>query len=88
WPQLHKVSNGKADKAYAYFDVAVFASRVNVPVLVSVGFVDTTCAPSSVYSAYNALAGEKEIFHMYRNSHSISEESKEKITSFIGKHLK
>ena len=88
WPQLHKVSNGKADKAYAYFDVAVFASRVNVPVLVSVGFVDTTCAPSSVYSAYNALAGEKEIFHMYRNSHSISAESKDRIAAFIGRHLK
>lgn len=86
WPQLHRVLQGKADKAYAYFDTAVFASKVKVPMLISVGFVDTTCSPSSVYSLYNAIPGAKEIYHMYRNSHAISEDSKKKIENFVRMH--
>ena len=89
WPQLHRVLRGKADKVYGYFDTAVFAAKIKVPVLVSVGFVDTTCSPSSVYSLYNAVPGNnKEIFHMYRSSHSISEESKKKIEDFVRNQFK
>ena len=82
WPQLHRVLRGKSDKAHAYFDTAVFASKVKVPVLIAVGFVDTTCSPSSVYSAYNAIPGKKEIFHMYRSSHAISAEAKQRAAAF------
>lgn len=88
WPQLHKVLRGKADKAYAYFDTAVFAGKVKVPMLITVGFIDTTCSPSSVYSAYNALPGKKEIYHMYRNSHKISAESQVRVEEFIRQNLK
>ena len=55
---------------------------------VAVGFVDTTCSPSSVYSAYNALSGPKEILHMYRSSHAISDEAKKKAAEFAIKHTK
>ena len=88
WPQLHKVLKGKADQTYAYFDAAIFAAKVKVPMFVAVGFVDTTCSPSSVYSAYNALSGPKEILHMYRSSHAISDEAKKKAAEFALKHTK
>lgn len=88
WPQLHKVLRGKADKVYGYFDTAVFASKVKVPVFIAVGFVDTTCSPSSVYSAYNAIPGNKEIFHMYRSSHAISEAAKKRVAEFAVEHTK
>ena len=88
WPQLHKVLQGKADKTYAYFDAALFAAKVKVPVFIAVGFVDTTCSPSSVYSAYNAITGSKEILHMYRNSHAISDEAKKKAAEFAIKHTR
>lgn len=43
-----------------YFDGAHFAARVKVPALVGLGLVDTTCPPTSVYSAIQALQGPKE----------------------------
>lgn len=47
-----------------YFEASFFAERITVPVRVVVGFSDTTCPPSAVYAAYNALATkDKRIFH-------------------------
>ena len=72
WPQLHIAKKGKADAAAPYFDAAYFAARIKVPTLVSVGFIDVTCSPASVYAAFNSIpAGvPKQIFHMYRDGHS------------------
>ena len=71
WPQLHKSLKGKADATAPYFDGAYFAARIKVPTLISVGFVDTTCSPASVYAAYNSIPGgvQKQIYHMYRQGH-------------------
>ena len=71
WPQLHKNLKGKADGTAPYFDTANFAARIKVPTLISVGFVDTTCSPSSVYSAYNSIPADvrKTIYHMVRQGH-------------------
>ena len=71
WPQLHANLGGKADAASPYFDAANFAARIKVPTLISVGFVDTTCSPASVYAAYNSIpaAVPKRIYHMYRQGH-------------------
>ena len=52
-----------------YFDGANFARGIKVPVLMSVGYIDTTCSPSSCYAAFNNLAGEKTMYHMYRGGH-------------------
>ena len=58
WPQLLDHAKGKAFGEHApYFDAANFAAYVKVPAVVSVGFFDTMCTPSSVYSAYNMLKG-------------------------------
>ena len=71
WPRLHANLKGKADAAAPYFDAAYFAARVKVPTLISVGFVDTTCSPASVYAAYNSIPADvpKRIYHMHRQGH-------------------
>lgn len=70
WPLLNKNLKGKADAAAAYFDCAFFADNIKVPVLVSVGYVDPVCSPSSVYAAYNRIKSSKKIYPAYRGTHT------------------
>lgn len=62
----------EVDRAFAtlaYFDGAVLAQRARVPALFSVALMDETCPPSTVYAAYNAYAGSKEIAVYPYNDH-------------------
>lgn len=52
-----------------YFDTVNFARRINVPVFISVGFVDTSCLAASVFPIYNALNGPKLLFNKVKNGH-------------------
>lgn len=47
----------------AYFDVVYFAQRTKADGFFTVGFLDDTCAPTTVYTAYNAVRGEKDIYN-------------------------
>jgi len=87
WPCLHESLSGKADKVSPYFDGAHFASGIKHPTLVSAGFVDMVCVPSSVYAAYNQLQGAKEMFHMYRQGHTVTTDFRKKATEFLDKQL-
>ncbi|MDD5697223.1 MAG: acetylxylan esterase, partial [Victivallaceae bacterium] len=40
------------------------------PVLISVGFIDTVCPPTTVYSAFNVINAEKQILPFPRMGHS------------------
>jgi len=53
----------------AYFDASILASTATAPALFSVARMDTICPPSTVYAAYNAYAGEKEIRVYPYNDH-------------------
>ena len=67
WPKI--VPNGPDGKpdpaalqASRYFDCVNFATRAKCKgAAVTVGFIDTTCPPTSVYAAYNALTLPKTI---------------------------
>ncbi|WP_395750948.1 acetylxylan esterase [Prosthecobacter sp.] len=67
WPKI--VPNGADGKpnpaalqASRYFDNVNFAVRAKCRgAVVTVGFIDTTCPPTSVYAAYNALTIPKAI---------------------------
>jgi cephalosporin-C deacetylase-like acetyl esterase len=65
WPMLVAVKDGKPDpvqlQAARYFDVVNFAREVEVPVMIGTGFADLVCPASSVFAAYNALPGPKEM---------------------------
>ncbi len=68
WPKL--VPNGadgkpdtKIQLAARYVDAVNFASRCKAEAIMSVGFIDAVCPPSSCYAAYNALQGEKSVIN-------------------------
>lgn len=65
WPQIHFNSKGKGDTTAGYYDAVNFARSIKVPTWIIVGFADTTCPPSSVYAAWNAIPS--------RNKHIIDE---------------
>jgi cephalosporin-C deacetylase len=48
-------------RTLSYIDVANHAKRITVPGLFSVGLADQTTPPSTVFAAYHAYAGPKEI---------------------------
>ena len=53
----------------SYVDVAILARRASAPALFSVGLMDQICPPSTVYAAYNAYGGPKEIREYPYNEH-------------------
>lgn len=65
WPGFVPIGNPEANSYLAasrYYDAVNFAKKIKCPVIVSVGFIDNTCSPGSVYSAYNEIKTPKRIF--------------------------
>lgn len=86
WPRLHEVPG--ADETAPYFDCCNFAVNIRVPVLMSVGFVDTTCSPSSVMAAYNRIpAKDKRIYPMYRYGHRTDPAFRAVVMEFLRREL-
>jgi cephalosporin-C deacetylase len=56
-------------RTLSYFDGVNFAKRITAKALFSVGLMDMTCPPSTVYAAYNHLPGEKDIRVYEFNDH-------------------
>jgi cephalosporin-C deacetylase len=67
--KAHRDHVDRAARTLSYFDGAVLARRAAAPALFSVGLMDVTCPPSTVYAAYNAWAGPKEIVEYPYNDH-------------------
>lgn len=68
WPKLVPIlGDGKADPRVAevarYYDAVNFASRCDAEAVVSVGFIDATCPPTSCYAAINQLRGQVEVIN-------------------------
>ena len=73
WPKF--IATGESAPAEVvtavkYFDGVNFAARIKAPGFFTVGFIDTTCPPSSVYAAYNAVTTRKEIFNDITSGHT------------------
>jgi cephalosporin-C deacetylase-like acetyl esterase len=91
WPKWVTVVNGKPDEkmlqAARYFDAMNFATRIQVPGFVTVGFIDTTCPPTSVYAAYNNLHGPKEIYNDVGARHENTPEAVRRMMAAIAAHI-
>lgn len=73
WPKFLRTTAAlkpAVQKAVSYFDMVSMASRIKVPVFFTVGFLDQTCPPATVYAAYNELGGEKSIFNDVPSGHT------------------
>ena len=80
WPRWVQLSNNQpvnpaASEAAQYYDMCHFATRIKVRTFVNVGFIDTTCPPSSVYAMYNSLAGPKKMHHDIPTGHAVPPET-------------
>ncbi len=67
--QAHREKVETVFHTLSYFDGINFATRAKAKALFSVGLMDETCPPSTVYAAYNYYAGEKEIRTYTFNHH-------------------
>lgn len=71
-----------------YFDTVNFAKRINVPVFISIGFIDTSCLAASVFPIYNALNGPKLLFNKVNHGHGDSPIEYEPLTwHWVARHL-
>jgi cephalosporin-C deacetylase-like acetyl esterase len=92
WPKIVPTGpDGKPDpkvlQVARYFDAMNFATRTHAAGIVTVGFIDTTCPPSSVYAAYNALQSQKEIFNDPPSPHTVTRQAGEAMRRAIQAHV-
>lgn len=62
WPGLIPNKDPNIAKVAAYYDAVNFARHAKCVSLVSTGFADQTCPPTSVYSAFSVLPEPKRMF--------------------------
>lgn len=65
----HPSSVASTFATLAYVDAAVLAPRATAPAYFSVALMDLTCPPSTVFAAYNAYGGPKQIEVYEFNDH-------------------
>ncbi len=66
---VHRDQSQRVMTTLSYVDGAHLAARATMPALFSVALMDPTCPPSTVFAAYNAWAGPKEIQEYPYNGH-------------------
>lgn len=92
WPRLvPRDDAGNPDpkvlEAARYFDAMNFATRTKADAVVSVGFIDDTCRPTSVYAAYNNLPGKKRIINEPKMTHTTWPSFNEAKDALIDAHM-
>ena len=73
--------------AVRYYDAMNFATRTKAGAVFTVGFIDVTCPPTSVYAAYNNLSGKKSIHNDPEAGHTSTAKAGAAIRSAITQHL-
>ncbi|MBP6783239.1 MAG: acetylxylan esterase [Verrucomicrobiales bacterium] len=91
WPKIVPLlADGTPDpqalEASRYVDAVNFATRCKAEAIVSVGFIDRTCPPTSVYTAYNVLQGSKKILNYPAMGHASTDEIRQKFREALLKH--
>ena len=66
---VHRWAEAQTFATLNNFDGLHFAARATAPALFSVGLMDTICPPSTVYAAFNAYTGTKEMTRYTYNDH-------------------
>lgn len=92
WPKIVPTGpdgqpDAKVVEAVRYYDAMNFAARAKAPGILTVGFIDTTCPPTSVYAAYNVLTAPKEVFNDPPSTHTVSAKAGQAMRAAIRKHV-
>ncbi|RBP47397.1 cephalosporin-C deacetylase-like acetyl esterase [Roseimicrobium gellanilyticum] len=94
WPKIvPNLPDGKPDpkvlEASRYFDNVNFAAKTKAKgAYLTVGFIDTTCPPTGVYAAYNALPISKAIYDDIPSGHANSPQASAAMVEAVRKHVK
>ena len=95
WPHMFRATEGPLAhrmpakiETSRYYDVVNFARRVNVPGLYSWGFNDETCPPTSMYSAYNVIPGQKKLLLALETGHNNIPEQTAEVQAWLMAFLK
>jgi cephalosporin-C deacetylase-like acetyl esterase len=94
WPKIvPNLPDGKPDpkvlEASRYFDNVNFAAKTKAKgAFLTVGFIDTTCPPTGVYAAYNALPIPKAIYDDIPSGHANSPKASAAMVEAVKKHAK
>lgn len=89
WPHMFDEQNysfnAKNDKIETskYYDVVNFARLLKTPGYYSWGYNDLTCAPTSMYSAYNVITAPKELYLALDTGHWTYPEQQEIIREWL-----
>lgn len=94
WPRL--VPNGpdgqpdaRVLEASRYFDNVNFAAHTKAKgAYVTVGFIDVTCPPSTVFAAYNSLPIPRNIYHDIPSGHAMSPAANNAMTQAVLNYVK
>ena len=78
WPRILEFESqtdprrlAQIEKNAPYLDGAYFAERITIPVRLSVGYADESCAPHAVLAAYNMIPSkDKKLYHGIGGVHS------------------
>jgi cephalosporin-C deacetylase len=93
WPKLIPRDpdggpNPKAMELARYYDGCNFATRIHAQVVMSVGFIDRTCPPTTVYAAYNALpAGKKKMIPVPTMDHEFPPAIVKEFNETVRRHI-
>jgi cephalosporin-C deacetylase-like acetyl esterase len=93
WPKLvPNGADGKPDpkilQAARYFDCMNLATRAKAEAIFSVGFIDVTCPPTSVYATYNNYGGKKQIIDKPLMGHTQSADISQAFHKAMWEHIR
>ena len=91
WPRILEYESqtdaarlAKIEANAPYFDAAYFAERITVPIRLSVGYIDESCAPHAVCAAFNAIPSkDKKLYHGIGGSHGSPNGPRGEITAWL-----
>ena len=92
WPRLvARDSEGNysenGTQVARYFDAMNFASRIRGQVIMTVGFIDTVCPPTSVYATFNNVTAPKRMYQYPRMGHAFPNVIQNMIAKAIHDHI-
>lgn len=91
WPKIVPLSDGKPDpqalEAARYIDCMNLATRAKATAILSVGFIDGVCPPTSVYATYNNLPGPREMVAEPLMGHASTPRINDAFGKAIQKHV-
>ena len=92
WPKL--VPDGEDGKpvpsileAARYVDSVNMASRAKAEAIMSIGFIDVTCPPTTCYAAYNQLKGKKQVINEPAMGHAAPSHIQAAFMQAVLKHV-